>query len=266
MRYYEAESYPEAADAFRRVIRQFPSYSQADKAHFLMADAYSKAGSDADAQLAYEQFLMFFPESEFRATVRFRVASMRFDAGDYMRAAVDFSTVTEEETTPEIAAASLFNLAMCRRMLGQTGEALETLQRYRSLYPKDDRAVDVAYQLGDIHENAGRTKEAIDEYEAALTLGAGDLAPELHYRLGTCRETLGDEAGAITAYDKVIATKNKRAAVRLSALARCAAIYEKNGEYKKAIVVYRDLVQNAEDPELIVAAKERVEQLEEIMK
>ncbi len=261
-RHYEAEAYPQAADAFRRVIRQFPSYSQADRAHFLMADAYSRSGSDADAQLAYEQFLMFFPESEFRATVRFRVASMRFDGGDYMRAAVDFSTVVEEETTPEIAAASLFNLAMCRRMLGQTGDALETLERYRSLYPNDERAADVAYQLGDIHENAGRTEAAINEYDTALALGPGELAAELHYRLGTCRETLGDEPGAVAAYKKAIALKDRADPVRLSALARCAALYEKKGEYKKAIAVYRDLVQNAEDPELIVAAKTRVEQLE----
>ncbi|UCG50450.1 MAG: tetratricopeptide repeat protein [Candidatus Latescibacterota bacterium] len=266
MRHYEAESYPEAADAFRRVIRQFPSYSQADRAHFLMADAYSRSGADADAQMAYEQFLMFFPESEFCATVRFRVASMRFDAGDYMRAAVDFSTVVEEETDPEIAAASLFNLAMCWRMLDRTGEAFDTLERYRSLYPADERAVDVAYQLGDIHENAGRTEAAINEYETALASGSNDLAADLHYRLGSCRETLGDDNGAIAAYRKAIGLKNETDPIRLSAVARCAAIYEKKGEYKDAIAAYRDLVQNAEDPELVIAAKERVEQLEAVTK
>jgi TolA-binding protein len=266
MRHYEAKAYPQAADAFRRVIRQFPSYSQADHAHFLMADAYSRSGSDADAQVAYEQFLMFFPESEFRSTVRFRVASMRFDGGDYMRAAVDFSTVIEEETSPEIAAASLFNLAMCRRMLGQTSDAFDTLERYHSLYPGDERATDVAYQLGDIHENAGRTEAAISEYETALASDNGDLTAELYYRLGTCRETLGDETGAVAAFKKAIDAKDKTDPVRLSAVARCAALYEKKGEYKNAIAAYRDLVENAEDPELIVAAKARVEQLEAVVK
>jgi tetratricopeptide (TPR) repeat protein len=231
-----------------------------------MADAYSQAGSETDAQLAYEQFLMFFPESEFRSTVRFRVASMRFDAGDYMRAAVDFSTVVEEETTPEIASASLFNLAMCRRILGQTGEAFDTLDRYRSLYPGDERAADVAYQLGDIHENAGRTEKAIEEYETALASSSDDLKADLYCRLGNCRETLGDDAGAVAAYKKAIASEEKSDPVRLSAVARCAALYEKQGEYKKAISAYRDLVQNAEDPELIVAAKARVEQLEAVAK
>jgi tetratricopeptide (TPR) repeat protein len=191
---------------------------------------------------------------------------MRFDSGDYMRAAVDFSTVVEEETTPEIAAASLFNLAMCRRMLGQTGDALETLERYRSLYPGDERAADVAFQLGDIHENADRTEAAITEYETALALNSGELSAELYYRLGTCRETLGDEPGAVAAYKKAIDSKDKTDPVRLSAVARCAALYEKKGEYKNAIAAYRDLVENAEDPELVVAAKARVEQLEAVVK
>ena len=266
MRHYEAKAYPEAADAFRRVIRQFPSYSDADRAHYLMADSYSQTGADGDAQLAYEQFLMFFPESELLATVRFRVASMRFDAGDYMRAAVDFSTVVEEETDADMAAASLFNLAMCRRILGQTDEALETLERYRSLYPADERAVDVAYQLGDIHEAAQHTELAITEYETALALSPGELTAELHYRIGTCRETQGDEAGAITAYKKAISTKNRTDAFRLSAVARCAALYENSGDYKKAIAAYRDLVENADDPELVVAARTRVEELEAVVK
>lgn len=262
MRHYEGEQFRQAADAFRRVVRQFPSYSAADRAHFLMADAYGRAGAADDAQLAYEQFLMFFPESEFRATVRFRVASLRFDRGDYMRAAVDFSTVLEEDTAPEIAAASLYNLAMCRRMLGQSADALETLERYRSSYPGDERAADVAHQIGDIHENAGRTEAAVVEYETALALGAGDRAAELHYRVGSCREALGDEPAAIAAYNKAIATGDKNAPERLSALARCAALYEGKGEFKKAIAVYRDLVQNAKDPELVLAARERIEQLE----
>ncbi|UCH82884.1 MAG: tetratricopeptide repeat protein [Candidatus Latescibacterota bacterium] len=266
MRHYEAKSFAEAADAFRRVIRQFPSYSQADRAHFLMADAYSQSGSDADAQLAYEQFLMFFPESEFRSTVRFRVASMRFDAGDYMRAAVDFSTVVDEETNAEIAAASLFNLAMCRRMLGQTTDAFDTLERYRSLYPADERAADVAFQLGDIHDAAGRTQAAVEEYQTALASGPGDLAADLHYRLGTCRETLGEDDSAVAAYKKAIALRGKADPIRLSAIARCAALYEKKGEYKAAIAAYRDLVENAEDPELVLAAKTRVEQLEAVAK
>ena len=60
--------------------------------------------------------------------------------------------------------------------------------------------------------------------------------------------------------------KDRADPFRLSAVARCAALYEKNGNWKKAIAAYRDLAKNAKDPELVVAAKERATQLEAIAK
>ena len=262
MRYYEAKDYAKAADAFRRVVSQFPGYSAADRAHYLMADAQSQAGANEEARLAYEQFLMFFPESEFNTTVRFRLASSRFDEGDYMRAAIDFTTVMEHETSKDIASASLFNLALCRKMLGQTEEALQMLEKYKETYPNDDRSAQVAYHIGEALENAGRTMDAIDEYEKALASAPGDLSTELLYRVGTCREQLGEEDAALASYKLAVSAKDKTDAFRLSAVARCAAIHEKNGKYQEALSDYRDLIRNAKDPELVVAAKERAAQLE----
>jgi len=267
MRKYQAKQFADAAEEFRRVISQFPSYSSADEAHFLMADSYTQSDAVTDAQQAYEQFLMFFPDSELRTTVRFRLGSIRFDGGDYMRAAVDFASVLDDSTTQEIAAASLFNLALCRRMLGETEKAQTALDRYRELYKNDKRAPDVAYQLGEIHDNAGRTDTALKEYRLALKSKPGaTLATELHYRMGVCHETLKDDAAAIKSYTKAMAAKKRSDAFRLSAVARCAALYEKTEDYKKAIAAYRDLIKNAKDPELVVAAKERASQLEAIIK
>ena len=264
MRHYQADQFLEAAEEFRRVVSQFPGYSEADRAHFLMAESSSKGGSKKDAKTAYEQFLMFFPESELQLTVRFRLGSLRFEDEEYMRAAIDFTTVIDEGDSDEMKLASLFNLALCKKMLGEIEAAQTALEEYRKQHPKDDeRKAQVAYQLGDIHEKAGRSKEAAKEYESALvSKPSNDLRLELYYRLGACREQLDDIDGAIKVYNKAIASKSKSDAFRLSSVARCAALYEKKGVYKKAISAYKDLVRNAEDPELVVAAKERVSQLE----
>ena len=55
-------------------------------------------------------------------------------------------------------------------------------------------------------------------------------------------------------------------AFRLSAVTRVAALHEKKGDYSEAISAYRDLSENAQDPEIAVAAKERASQLEAIVK
>lgn len=266
MRLYKSERFDEAAEAFRRVVSQFPGFASADRAHFLMAEAYGKSGSSDKARLAYEQFLMFFPKSELASTVRFHLGSLRFVEGDYMQAAVDFTTVLSSESSDEIAAASLYNLALCRQMMGEPEEAKSLLDRYRQEHPAgDEREADVAYQLGDIHEKAGRTELAVQEYTRALAAKPqANLAIEIYYRLGTCREQLGQDDQAISEYKKAIAAKEKSDAFRISALVRCAALYEKKEEYDKALSVYRDLIESAEDPELLVAARERVSELEAI--
>jgi TolA-binding protein len=268
MRHYQAERYSEAADDFRRVVSQFPGYSAGDQAHYLMAESSAKAGLKEDAKIAYEQFLMFFPESDLRTTVRFRLGSCRFANEEYMRAAVDFTTVIDESDSDELKQASLFNLALCKKMLGDAEAAQSALENYRSTSPaSDERRAEVAYQLGDIKEKAGDWEAAAKEYELALASNpSGDLHLEIYYRLGLCREQLGDVDGAIKIYSEAIASQSKSDAFRLSSVARCATLYEEKGVYKKAISAYQDLVRNAEDPELVVAAKERVSQLEAIGK
>ena len=51
-------------------------------------------------------------------------------------------------------------------------------------------------------------------------------------------------------------------AYRLSAVARCAAMYESRREYTRAVAAYRDIIKNAGDQELVEVATDRVSQLE----
>jgi TolA-binding protein len=230
-----------------------------------MAESYQQAGQVAEARNGYEQFLMFFPESEFQQTVSFKLGTIRFVEGDYMQAAVDFSTVLEQEAPEEIQRASLFNLALCKKMIGDVEGAKIALADYIKKYPGDDQVADAAYQLGDILEGAGDYKAAAAQYEKALAAKpSADLKVELYYRMGICREELEDVDGAIAFYEKAVKSKLKTDTYRLAALVRCAALYEQKSQYKKAISAYRDLVSNADDSELVGAAQERVAQLESI--
>jgi TolA-binding protein len=264
MRLYEEERFAEAADEFRRVVSQFPAFSSADRAQFLMADSYSQGGQNREAHLGYEQFLLFFPDSERRPAVRFRLGASRFGAGDYMQAAVDFTGVLESAPPDEMASAALFNLALCQRQLRQSAQAQASLEQYRERWgDSDPRTAEIAYQLADLHEQAGRTEEAATEFaRAGLASPSPDLEVEIFYRLGRAREELGQVAEALQAYQRSVAAREQDNAFRLSALVRSAALYEDTGEVQKALSAYGDLVANAQDPELAEAAKQRVAQLE----
>jgi TolA-binding protein len=261
-RRYQANDFETAADAFRRVVSQFPAYSAADRAHYLMADSYTRAGKTAEARAACEQFVSFFPGSEYRGPVQLQLGAARFAEGDYMRAALDFTSVLSDSTAPEVKSAAQYNLALCHRMLGEPDKASEMLAAYRTAHPRDERSAEVAQQLGIIHEESGRFKEAANEYSRALEdKMPGAMLCEIRYRLGLCREKQGDERGAIVAYALAASYNQKADTYRLSAIAHSAALYEKIKDYPKALAAYRDLIKNATDPEIVVAAKERATEL-----
>lgn len=263
LRRYQAKDFDAAADAFRRVVSQFPSYSAADRAHYLMADALAQAGREDESRLAFEQFVTFFPRSQYKASVQLQLGAARFAAGDYMRAAVDFTAVLEDSVTREVASAARYNLALCHRMLGDVDQARAMLEAYRKENPNDERAAEVAHQLGALDEDAGNYAAAAKEYERALGLKVNAaLAVELNYRVGWCREKLGADKAALDAYARAVTHKEKDNTYRLSALARSAALYEARKDYPKALAAYRDLIKNATDPELVVAAQQRASELQ----
>jgi TolA-binding protein len=261
-RLYQQKRWTDAAEQFRRVVSQFPGYSAADHAQFLMADSYTQLGSKDEALQAYEQFLSFFPQSELASTVHFRVGLMRFESKDWMQAAVAFTRALEDTAGAEVRAAARYNLALCQRLLGQTAEAKTALEQYRADFANDARAADVALQLGDLHEAAGEWADAAKEYERALaSRPSSGLSIEASYRLGHAREQLGETEAALRAYQAAMAATDRDHPYRLSAVARCAAIYETKKDLPRALAAYRDIIRNAKDPELVAAASDRASQL-----
>jgi len=262
-RHYQKEEYTDAAEGFRRVVSRFPGYSAADQAQFLLADSYARSGSAAEARLSYEQFLSLFAESDLRSTVEFRLGLMQFESKEYAQAAVAFTRVLEESLSTEMKSASRYNLALCQKVLGQADEARASLERFRVETPNDSRAADVAFQLGDMDESAGNLKDAERNFEAAASAARSkSLAVEAEYRLGRCREAQGDLDGALRAYLQAAASTDRKNAFRVSALTRCAAIYESRKSFAKAYDTYLDIARNSQDQELSALAKGRASQLQ----
>jgi TolA-binding protein len=261
--FYSEKRWTEAAEAFRRTVSQFPGAANADQAQYLMAECLAEAGQADAARQAYEQFLAFFPASALRPGVQFRLGMERFAAKDYAPAAVLFTQLVQDSVTSDVRSAALYNLALSQRMLGAAAEAEETLLRHRRELPQDARAAEVALQLGDLREAAGDAKAAGDEYERGLGAGpAPALAIELHFRAGRCREQLQDADGALRAYQAAVAGADKSDPFRLSALARCAALYEERHDPGRAAAAYRDIARHAPDAQLAAAARGRASQLE----
>jgi TolA-binding protein len=198
--------------------------------------------------------------------VMFRLGMIYFTQEEFFRAAMNFTDVLERDPEGDMSKASLYNLALCRRLMGSNAEAAIEFARYRERYPNDERAAEVAFQLGDIHDLAGETDQAIANLEQALAAGPeAGLRTEIYYRLGACHEKLANGPRALTAYAKAAKSKKKSDPFRLSAVARSAGLYEEAEDYQKALVAYRDLMDNSDDPELVAAATGRASELATVL-
>ena len=174
--------------------------------------------------------------------------------------------VYEADGNDDLKRASLFNLALCQKQLNDVAQAEQLLESYLTRYSKDARVAEVAFHLGDPQERAGRTDQAVANYEKALIARPQkELQAQLHFRLGVCNETLGSAKSALSHYKSAQAHSVKADPFRLSAVVRLAAIYEDKAQYKLALGAYKDLIRHAGDQELVAVATERVTQLEQVL-
>jgi TolA-binding protein len=188
---------------------------------------------------------------------------MEFESKEYSRAAVAFTRVLDESLSTEMGSASRYNLALCQKLLGQTDEARASLEKFRTEHPRDPRTADVNFQLGDMDETAANMAGAEKNFEAALAAGPSrSLEVEAEYRLGRCREALGNPDGALKAYLQAYASPERKNPFRVSALTRCAALYESRKSFSKAYDIYLDIARNSQDQELATLAKGRASQLQ----
>lgn len=260
----EAGEFGAAAESFRRVVSGFPGYAQADRAQLLRAESLERAGDLDGARGALEQFVAFFPTSPLAPPAQLRLGNTLYAGGDLSRAAVQFQLAMDGSDDEEVVEAALFNLVLAQQGLGQGPAALAALEGYRERFGDGARSLEVAALAGDLLRELGEPAAALDEYSRALGEGPSPArAVELHFRVAQCHEQLGDEAAALKAY-----TRASKAGVpanddfRLSAVARCAALYEGQEDWKSALASWKDLARNAADQELATAAGARAGELE----
>jgi TolA-binding protein len=191
----------------------------------------------------------------------------QYEQAEYMAAATNFTAVMDQDVEPDLHPAALFNLAMAQQLMGDAPSALQSYQQYQKDYPNDERSVEVRLQIGSLQESSRDWEAAAKSYEDVLADGLPDeRVAEVLFRLGQCRENELDVDGALAAYERAMSEGAARDPFRLSAVARGAAIYEDREDYPNALAAYRELIENADDAELVAVAQMRADELEAVIR
>ena len=114
---------PVQASAFLKVAQEFSGTDAAERARLLAATTLFTEGKYAEAEAAFSQFRKDFPESEWRATAAFGVATAQ-EAQNKPEAVASYQSVTTAHAKSSVADDAKMALARIHEQKNQPAEAL----------------------------------------------------------------------------------------------------------------------------------------------
>lgn len=205
---YELRMWPDARDAFTRLINDFPNSE-------LVGDAFYRRGSvfiavgDFDAALSnFDRAISLeaAPPS-LKQEVLFQKAWLQYRNENYQASAPSFMRLHEQNGSNDLGAQSLFWAAESYNQLGDLTRATRLFQQYLRNHSRGEHADAAHYALGWTYFKQGSYESAISEFQRFLSnyREVDDFVP---YRTDALLR-LGDSYYALKRYPEAIRTYSR---------------------------------------------------------
>ena len=206
----EQGEHAKSAAAYLRAAREFPKEPRAAQAAVNAEVEAKKAGDLETLSAAASRLISDHPQREEAAQGVWIAATTFQEVGLFSTAADYDATITDNWPKSEHHKDAAYNAVLLRATVGEHDKAIESGQKFRKYYPRDENADEVVFLMGKAHEKAGKKKEAetlYDQYSKNARSVNGQI--EALVRLATVKA--GDERGAAAALDRAIHvyTQNK---------------------------------------------------------
>lgn len=242
----ELKQYAAAADSFATILRDQPTYPDADKVLYQWAWALKLQGEDREAAAHFRKLAAEHPQSPLASEAQYHVGESAFAAKDYTAAALAYYAVIEKEDGTPLGEKAVYKLAWCYYHQENFADAQKSFAYQRQRFRTGPLAGDAAFMEAECLFKLARWAEALKAYEAlpalenrefralaALHAGqaAGQLAqwevaarhlaagaekfsdspwaPEILYELGWAQQNLGRLPDAQATYQRAIAATDK---------------------------------------------------------
>lgn len=206
---HRAESYTESDAGCDTFLQRFAGDALAPQVIFLSGENRFLVSSSDRAAARYRELLARKDVSaESTARARFRLAWVARNAKQFAPALDELAQIQAADAGPVLAAEMRYLQGVCQAELGQTTQAVATLETYWK-EPGDRRyGEDTLLRLAAAQAANGRPDLAIDAYERFLKTYAGsELANQSRYQLA---ETLYEQKKydrAVKQYEEVLAAQ-----------------------------------------------------------
>lgn len=219
-----------AISVYRALVRDYPLAPSASAAQFRLGELYDSLGNSKRAFDAYQKLLENYPQSrEFDRAVEAQVAlaDAALDNRRYDRAAEMYAAIVATAPYARFAPAVQFKLGQAFEFQKEYDKAIDAYQVVLDRYPNSPLAADALYQIGYVQftEAQGRSMDLSAAIDAKNTFEEFLMEFPKSEKAAQARDNL-DSMSNREAFD----------------LLSIAKYYDRNSDYRAAVVYYSDLV------------------------
>ncbi len=199
----EQGDHSKAAAAYLRAASEFPKEPRAAQAAVNAEVEAKKAGDLTTLSAAASVLIKDHAQREEAAQGVWIAATTFQEVGLFSKAADYHATIADNWPKSEHHKDAAYNAVLLRTTVGEHDKAIDSGQKFRKYYPRDESADEVIFLMGKAHEKAGKKKEAealYDQYSKNARSVNGQI--EALVRLAAVKTD--DERGAGAALDRAI--------------------------------------------------------------
>ena len=199
----EQGEHAKAAAAYLRAASEFPKEPRAAQAAVNAEVEAKKAGDLETLSAATNRLITDHPQREEAAQGVWIAATTFQGVGLFSKSAEYHAAIADNWPKSEHHKDAAYNAVLLRTTVGEHDKAIDSGQKFRKYYPRDESADEVIFLMGKAHEKAGKKKEAealYDQYSKNARSVNGQI--EALVRLASVKA--GDERGAAAALDRAI--------------------------------------------------------------
>ncbi len=257
------KDYDKARSRFNYIFERYPDSPWRDAAAYHTALAWFYEGKTSMALDRFGAFVEAFPRSGFTGSADFKLGMIYHDQNDFEQAAKYFvaaeSYVSTDRATRFRAA---YNAALDYQRLSRWLDAARIYETIIDSFPENVALSSAYLKTGFCLVQASRFEEALKMLAKASANPSPEEKPEILYWTATCYAKQGDLQKASAEFLKVPSLYRGIGRWGLTAECEAARIFERLGEYRKAVSLYRKIVRaDGETGELGRQAFSRVQQL-----
>jgi tetratricopeptide (TPR) repeat protein len=261
-----SKDYDKARSRFNYILDRYPESTWSDGAAYQSALSWYYAGKTEVALDKFNAFLTMFPRSTFAGCADFKIGMIYHDQNDFEQASKYFASALYQLSTDRMTRfRAAHNAAIDLQKLSRWLDAARMYETTIDSFPEEINPSSGFLKTGFCFLQASRYDEALRLFAKASVNPGPEEKPEILYWIATCWARQGELRKAAAEYLKVPALYVGLGRWGLTSECEAARIFEKLGEYKKALDLYRKIVRfDGETGELGRDAASRIEQLSTI--